>query len=290
MPRRPAKPSPAEISGVAALLLALLLSLFSPTLAMLPLALFLLSCLAAPFLAGYGFFLPVISRGSPEGKQVALTFDDGPWPASTPILLDLLARHNLQATFFVVGRQAEKHPELIAAILAQGHTIGNHSLRHDSLLMLRRPKTLQEDIHATQEILQKSGITPCVFRPPAGITNPRLKQVLALENLLAVNYSCRAMDGGNRNIDNLAEKILKRRRPGDIIMLHDLPPQGKALTSIWQKELDRLFAALQANGQVVSLEKIIRHPVMRSESAGSHGSHNPIGTQPSTGTSNEKRG
>ena len=289
MPRRPSKPTPAEISGAIALLLALLLSLLSPPLALLPLSLFLLSCLVAPFVAGYGFFLPVISRGTPENKQVALTFDDGPWPTSTPILLDLLARHNLQATFFVVGRQAEKHPELIAAILAQGHTIGNHSLRHDSLLMLRRPKTLQKDIHTTQEILQKSGVTPLVFRPPAGITNPRLKQVLALENLLAVNYSCRAMDGGNRNIDNLAGKILARLRPGDIIMLHDLPPQGKALSSTWQKELDRLFAALQDNGQVVSLEKIIHHPVMRSESDDPHCSHNPIGTQPSTGTTNEKR-
>jgi peptidoglycan/xylan/chitin deacetylase (PgdA/CDA1 family) len=289
MPRRPSKPSAAEISGAIALLLALLLSLLSPPLALLPLSLFLLSCLVAPFVAGYGFFLPVISRGTPEGKQVALTFDDGPWPTSTPILLDLLARHNLQATFFVVGRQAEKYPELIATILAQGHTIGNHSLRHDSLLMLRRPKTLQKDIHATQEILQKLGVTPLVFRPPAGITNPRLKQVLALENLLAVNYSCRAMDGGNRNIDNLAGKILARLRPGDIIMLHDLPPQGKALSSTWQKELDRLFAALQDNGQVVSLEKIIHHPVMRSESDDPHCSHNPIGTQPSTGTTNEKR-
>jgi peptidoglycan/xylan/chitin deacetylase (PgdA/CDA1 family) len=266
MPRRPSKPSAAEISGAIALLLALLLSLLSPPLALLPLSLFLLSCLVAPFVAGYGFFLPVISRGTPENKQVALTFDDGPWPTSTPILLDLLARHNLQATFFVVGRQAEKHPELIAAILAQGHTIGNHSLRHDSLLMLRRPKTLQKDIHTTQEILQKSGITPCVFRPPAGITNPRLRQVLAREKLLAVNYSCRAMDGGNRNIANLAGKILARLRPGDIIMLHDLPPQQKSLLPVWQKELDCLFAALQDNGQIVSLEKIIRHPVMRSES------------------------
>lgn len=257
MPRRPSKPSPAEISGAVALLLALLLSLFSPTLAVLPLSLFLLSCLAAPFLAGYGFFLPVISRGNPEGKQVALTFDDGPWPTSTPILLNLLARHNLQATFFVVGLQAEKHPKLIAAILTQGHSIGNHSLRHDSLLMLRSPKTLQEDIHATQKILKKSGVTPCVFRPPAGITNPRLKQVLALENLLAVNYSCRAMDGGNRNIDNLAEKILQRLRPGDIIMLHDLPPHRKELSGYWQQELESLFVALKANYQVVSLEKII---------------------------------
>ena len=263
MPRRPSKPSPAEISGVAALLLAILLSLLSPALALLPLALFLLSCLAAPFIAGYGFFLPVISRGSPENNQVALTFDDGPWPASTPILLDLLARHNLQATFFVVGLQAAKYPDLIAAILAQGHSIGNHSLQHDAFLMLRRTKTLQEDIHTTQEILIKQGIRPLVFRPPSGITSPRLKQVLAREKLLAVNYSCRAMDGGNRNINNLAGKILRRLQPGDIIMLHDLPPRPKTSTSSWQRELDCLFAALQDNGRVVPLEKIIHHPVWR---------------------------
>ncbi|MDO9043609.1 MAG: polysaccharide deacetylase family protein [Desulfocapsaceae bacterium] len=266
---RVCKPSPAEISGGGALLLALLLSLFSPILALLPLSLFLLSCLVAPFLAGYGFFLPVISRGHPVNNHVALTFDDGPWPSSTPILLDLLARHQLVATFFVVGRQAAKHPELIAAILAQGHTIGNHSWRHDPFLMLRTPKTLEQDIQMTQEILKKSGVTPLLFRPPAGITNPRLKQVLARENLLTITYSCRAFDGGNRNVSNLAGKILQRLQSGDIIMLHDLLPQQQGLSDYWQQELDRLFAALKDRYQVVTLEEIIQHPVMMSESGGS---------------------
>ncbi len=264
--RRSCKLSPAEIIGIIALLLALLLSLLSPHLALFPLLFFLLSCLIAPFFSGYGFFLPVISRGSPAGNQVALTFDDGPSPLSTPILLDLLARHNLSATFFVVGKLAVKYPDLIAAILAQGHTIGNHSLRHDPLLMLRTSKTLQEDVYATQEILKKLGVTPLVFRPPAGITNPRLQRVLARENLLAVNYSCRAMDGGNRNIRNLAGKILQRLRPGDIIMLHDLPPQQQGLSGYWQQELDRLFAVLKDSYQVVALEEIIQHPVMMRES------------------------
>ena len=265
MPRRFSEPSPAEISGGAALLLALLLFVFSPVLALVPLSLFLLSCLVAPFLTGYGFFLPVISRGRADNRHVALTFDDGPSPASTPILLDLLARHKLQATFFVVGQQAAKYPELIAAILAQGHSIGNHSLHHDPLLMVRTPKTLREDIHRTQEILIQQGVRPLVFRPPSGVTNPRLRRVLAQENLIAVAFSCRAFDGGNRFIRNLADRILRRLRPGDIIMLHDLPPQRQAWSGDWQKELERLFAALQENYQVVSLEESIRQPVMRRE-------------------------
>ena len=270
MPRPSSKPSPAEISGGAALVLALLLWVFSPVLALLPLSLFLLSCLVAPFLPGSGFFLPVISRGRADNRHVALTFDDGPSPASTPILLDLLARYKLVATFFVVGQQAAEYPELIAAILAQGHSIGNHSLRHDPLLMARTPRTLREDIRRTQEILTQQGVRPLVFRPPAGVTNPRLKSVLAQENLIAVAFNCRACDGGNRFIRNLAGRILRRLRPGDIIMLHDLPPQRQAWSRCWQKELERLFAALQENYQVVSLEKIIRHPVMMSESAGAH--------------------
>lgn len=265
MQRNAPKLSLAEKAGAIALLCAGLFFFFSPGLAILPLSLFLLLCLAAPFFPEFEFFLPVISQGNPEGRHVALTFDDGPSPVSTPILLDLLARHKLQATFFVVGEKAAKHPELIAAIIAHGHSIGNHSLRHDPLLMLRTPKTLQKDIHATQDILKNNGIRPLVFRPPVGITNPRLKRVLARENLIAITYSCRAFDCGNRNIRNLANKILRRLGPGGIIMLHDLPPKRQASLGYWQKELERLFAALQENYQVVSLETLIQQPVMSRE-------------------------
>lgn len=258
------EPTPAEKTGGIALLLALLLAFLNPSLASAPLAFFLLLCLVAPFFPAFGFFLPVISQGSPAGNRIALTFDDGPWPSSTPILLELLARHQLRATFFVVGRQAAQFPELIEAILAQGHSIGNHSLRHDPFLMLRTPAHLQGDIHATQEILKKFGIRPRVFRPPAGITNPVLGRVLARENLMAVAYSCRAFDRGNRNIRNLAEKILRQLRPGGIVMLHDLPPQRASKSDCWQKELVRLFSVLQDSGRVVALEEIIQHPVMES--------------------------
>ncbi|MBI5556891.1 MAG: polysaccharide deacetylase family protein [Deltaproteobacteria bacterium] len=255
--------SPAEKTGFTALLLALLLGWFNPVLAPLPLLFFLLLCLGMPFLPDVGFFLPLVSRGTRKTEGIALTFDDGPSPASTPILLDLLARHHLPATFFVVGEKARRHPELIAAILAQGHTIGNHSWRHDYFLMLRTPKVLRADIRQTQDILAKSGVTPLVFRPPVGITGPRLGKALARENLIAVNYSCRAFDGGNRNIGNLAEKLLRRLQPGDIIMLHDLPPRQKSLSGYWQQELDRLFSALNENYQVAPLEEIIEYPVMR---------------------------
>jgi len=258
----------AERTGGAALLAALLLFFWYPLAAVVPLALFLLLCCVAPFLPGFGFFLPVISRGLPVGANVALSFDDGPSPESTPVLLDLLARHKLPATFFVVGRQAEQYPELIAAILEQGHTIGNHSLRHDYFLMVRSVDTVHQDLRQTQEILAQQGIRPHVFRPPAGITSPRLHAALQREGLYAVNYSCRAWDRGNRNLLDLAAKILRRLRPGDIIMLHDLPPFQPEFAGYWRHELDQLFAALVADFQVVPLEELIGRPVMDREQAG----------------------
>jgi peptidoglycan/xylan/chitin deacetylase (PgdA/CDA1 family) len=255
----------AEGAGGAALVSALLLLFWYPLAAVIPLGLFLLLCCVAPFLPGFGFFLPVISHGLPVGTRVALSFDDGPSPASTPILLDLLAHHKLPATFFVVGRQAEKYPGLITAILQQGHTIGNHSLRHDYFLMLRQVDTLQQDIHQTQKILAQQGIQPLVFRPPNGITSPRLYAVLQREGLYAVNFSCRAWDSGNRNLQNLAAKILRRLRPGDIIMLHDLPPFQPEFSGYWRHELDHLFTMLAADFKVVPLEELIRRPVMSRE-------------------------
>ncbi len=244
------------------MVLGTLLLLFHPSLAMLPFGLFLLLCLIMPFLPCAGFFLPIICRGKAGIQDIALTFDDGPSPESTPILLDLLAGHGLQGTFFVIGEKACAHPELIKNILLQGHTIGNHSLRHDPLLMLRRAGTLQADIHNTQKILQEFGIQPLIFRPPAGITNPHLKKVLTREGLTAVNYSCRAFDRGNRNINNLAEKILTRLQPGDIIMLHDLPPHQRNLIDDWQLELDHLFGELKRNYTLSKLEDILQRPVM----------------------------
>ncbi len=262
--------SAAEKTGMIALGGAGLLFFVNPFFAAVLLVLFIVLCFCAPFFPQYSFFLPVISCGLPGTQGVALTFDDGPSPASTPVLLELLARHNMQATFFVVGEKAAKYPELIKEIVAKGHTIGNHSWRHDNFLMLRSGKTVQEDIHATQRILQAYGVQPLVFRPPVGITSPRLVNVLEEEGLVTVTFSCRAFDRGNRNIHNLAGKILDCLQPGNIIMLHDLLPHQEALSDYWQKELDSLFYSLARNYDVVALEQIIGRPVMNVSPARGH--------------------
>ncbi len=251
-----------EKIGVIAIALGFGLLPVAPYPALFPLLFFLFMCLVAPFFPQYSLFLPVISHGRPGEKGVALTFDDGPSPESTPVILDLLARYQLPATFFVIGKKAAAHPELMRDILACGHAIGNHSLRHDYLLMLRGAENLRKDICRTQEIIKQTGVRPFVFRPPVGITNPHLGRVLAGQGLVAVGYSCRALDRGNRDIINLAGKILGKLRPGDIIMLHDLPPYKANMSEQWHHELERLFSGLAADFSVVPLAHLIGRPVM----------------------------
>ncbi len=255
--------SQAEKLGGLVFLFALVLFSINPWLAAPPLLLFVLLCLVAPFLPQWGFFLPVISKSKTGSKAVALTFDDGPSPASTPILLDLLDRYHFQATFFVVGKQAEKYPHLIADILARGHTIGNHSWQHDNLLMLRSKNSIRQDIRRTQQLLMRCGVRPLLFRPPVGITGPRLKSILENEGLMAVTFSCRAFDGGNKKIDDLAERISRKLKPGDIILLHDLAPETEKGGKRWQYEINRLLSTLDTNEhEVQPLEAVIGLAVM----------------------------
>jgi peptidoglycan/xylan/chitin deacetylase (PgdA/CDA1 family) len=210
-----------------------------------------------------GFFLPVINRGGGEGKTVALTFDDGPDPDATPCLLDLLQRHGLTAAFFVAGQKAERHPGLVREILRRGHEIGNHSYHHDTLLMLRSRARLADEIFRTQTVLAGFGVRPRLFRPPVGITNPRLSGVLEEMRMECVTFSCRACDFGNRRIGGMAGTILRKVRPGAIVLLHDIsPPDGSGIAE-WFAEVGELIKGLKARGyDIVSLSGLIGRSVM----------------------------
>ena len=268
--------TPALAAGLTALCLCGFLLLLGSIWAALPPAVFVGLCAAAPFCPAWGFFLPVVSRG-PRGKAVVcVTFDDGPDPATTPLLLQLLERQGAKAAFFVTGERAGRHGALIAAILAGGHDIGNHSFHHDPFLMLRRTDVLRREIKDTQEELRDFGISPLAFRPPVGVTSPRLAAVLEEQGLRCVTFSCRAPDWGNRQIGGMARKILRKVRPGDIILLHDTRPTGAATPDAWLKEIEDLLEGLKMKGlPVVPLAELIGAPVMsRSMAAGARGLKN----------------
>ena len=255
--------SPALFTGVTVFFISGFLLWIRPTLAVVPLGFFILLCLVAPFLTRAGFFLPVISRQDRGRNVAALTFDDGPDPDVTPLLLEVLRRHDVQATFFVAGAKAKQHPELIREILSRGHTLGNHSYHHDPLLMLRSRTRLKEEIARTQELLANFAVRPLTFRPPVGITNPRLKGVLRELGMYCVTFSCRAFDRGNRRIEKLAMIILKKVRPGAIILLHDVTPRNGGGIAQWLTEMERMVSGLKTRGyEILPLSELIDRPVM----------------------------
>ncbi len=256
--------SPAEKCGIAAHLLAILLSLWDVRMATIPLFMFILLCAGAPFFPGYGFFLPVVSRGTTSRKAVALTFDDGPDPVSTPDLLRLLARHQVYATFFVNGTKAEQFPDMIREILNQGHTIGNHTHTHDNLIMFKSSRALKREIETAQQVLKRFGIAPLAFRPPVGVTNPKLRGVLEELGMYTLNFSCRAGDRGNRNIRRLARRILARVHSDAIIALHDVRPRNGNTMVDWTREVDLILWGLKRRGyMVLPLPELIGRPVMQ---------------------------
>ena len=246
--RSPGRPlSQAEFCGIAALCLAVSLAFFSPCLAILPLACFLLACCLAPFFSGWGFFYPVISHGERAGTTIWLTFDDGPDPRSTPLLLAKLAEHGLPATFFVNGGRVRRHPALIRDMLRRGHAIGNHSHSHEPCIMFRGPARLEREIRLTQRALARAGAAPTLFRPPVGINVPAWAEALHQNGLLAVNFSLRPRDLGNRRVRGLARRILRKLRPGDIVLLHDAWPKNDSGEQ-WLAELEALFAGIKERG------------------------------------------
>jgi peptidoglycan/xylan/chitin deacetylase (PgdA/CDA1 family) len=253
----------AEQVGLISLSGAGFLLFFDVRLSVLLLAGFIILCIAAPFFPRFGFYLPIISRGTPHKKAVALTFDDGPDPQSTPHLLDLLQKHQIKATFFVTGQKAAQNPELMMEILRQGHSVGNHSYTHNNLVMFTSCQSIIRELEAAQNVLSNFGVLALAFRPPVGITGPRLWPALKKTDRYLVNFSCRSFDGGNRWIKGLSEKILKRIGPGDIVVLHDVRPHKPFLLGYWLNEMELILSGITNKGLAVwPLAEIIGRPVM----------------------------
>jgi len=263
------KLSIATLTCFFSFLTAFLLTLIDVRLAVIPLSGFVVVSLMAPFFHGCSYYMPVISRGNSGKKAVALTFDDGPDPYTTPPLLDLLERYNVRVTFFVTGTKAAAGPDLIRAILARGHCVGNHTCSHDNFIMLKNTRAIMNEIGETQSVLGRFAVTSHAFRPPVGITSPRTKNILMKYGMYNVGFSCRGNDFGNRRIKGLAGRVLGRVKADDIIMLHDvMPPKNECLNS-WLNEVDLVLAGIIEKGLVIlPLSELIGRPVMTRMNSG----------------------
>jgi peptidoglycan-N-acetylglucosamine deacetylase len=170
----------------------------------------------------------VANRSRVSGARcVALTFDDGPDPIDTPKLLDLLREKGVKATFFVVGKRAEQHPEVVRRAWTEGHLLGNHTWSHNSLFCFLLPHRLRKEIErGTETIRRISGFRPRYFRSPVGLRHPLLAPYLHNAGLEYVSWTIRTRDTLTANSTVLARRILNKAASGDIILLHDHLPGG----------------------------------------------------------------
>jgi len=159
-----------------------------------------------------------------DGPFIALTFDDGPVPATTPRLLDILKKRNVRATFFVTGQNAERYPDIVRRAFNDGHEIANHSWNHPRFTAAKTDVSGQ--LRRTSNIIQKiTGTAPTTMRPPYGATNAALNARIKREHgLTPVMWSLDPQDWKYRNANYVATQVIERVRPGAIILLHDIHP------------------------------------------------------------------
>lgn len=185
-----------------------------------------LSALVA-FLFMPGFDLPGRAiRRVRGGCRVALTFDDGPHPDTTPALLETLRRAGVRATFFLIGEAVDRWPDLVRQIAADGHIVGNHTQRH-RLLTFRTRAQVVDEVAACQQALARIGVQARLFRPPHGFTSIGLHPVLRRYGLRLVSWqgSLRDTDAPGRQV--IVERAMAIAGPGRILLLHDQPRCGE---------------------------------------------------------------
>ncbi|HLR15751.1 MAG TPA: polysaccharide deacetylase family protein [Bacillota bacterium] len=160
----------------------------------------------------------------PDGKYIALTFDDGPHPDVTPRILETLDIYDAKATFFMLGLQVEKHPDVAAEVARRGHEIANHSQTHKDLTTLNQDQLMNEIQGSNQLIHQITGQKPILYRPPYGSYNEHIKQIIQQNGLSIMLWSVDSLDWKNRNQQTITSTVTAEATVDSTILMHDIHP------------------------------------------------------------------
>lgn len=194
----------------------------------------------ASYYIGSGVYIKTICK--PEKEGVVLTFDDGVDEVQTPKVLDVLKKYDVKAIFFIIGEKAEKYPEIVKRILADGHKIGIHSYTHKPIFPILSYDNMHKEVWDTKEILEKiSGETIDLFRPPFGVTNPNVAKVVEELNLKTIGWNIRSFDTDmSQDRHQVAERVTKKITGKDIILLHDNRMGSEVLLEELLKNIENL--------------------------------------------------
>ena len=206
-----------------------------------------------PFLNSRGSWTPFswvekynyIFSGPYNKAEVALTFDDGPDPIFTPLILDKLKRYDVKATFFLLGVNIEKFPEIAKRISEEGHVIGNHTYNHPKLTQVS-DEEYHHQIHKSDEIIQSLiGYKPKFFRPTYGAINENQVQWATEQGMMVTQWSIDTLDWQGLSAEIITQTVMRDALPGSIILQHnapDVPLQGSV------DALDQIILGLKGKG------------------------------------------
>jgi peptidoglycan-N-acetylglucosamine deacetylase len=199
----------------------------------------------------------LLLKGSSSSKKVALTFDDAPDTTFTPQVLDTLKKHKVKATFFLVGTQAAKHPDMVKRIVSEGHVIGNHTYDHKLLTKLS-DDAFQQEIMRTQSILEKlCGYTPRLIRPPYGEISESQLLWASEHNYRIVNWNVDSNDWRQLSESQVSDNILKHTKAGSIVLQHSGGGPGQDLSGT-VNALPHVIQTLQSRGyKLVTLPDLL---------------------------------
>jgi peptidoglycan-N-acetylglucosamine deacetylase len=191
-------------------------------------------------------------------KIVLLSFDDGPSEPYTAQILDILARHQVKATFFVVGVNVKKYPHLIKRIIEEGHDLGNHSWTHDNLKK-KSKAAMQQDILKTDEAIRALGYEKTIpFRAPFGQMSAVMPQALSEIKKPHILFNFLAKDWENPPPEVITDRVLQQAKPGFIVTLHD----GWNKRENTVKATDLIVKALKDQGyRFVSASEFLEYPL-----------------------------
>ena len=179
----------------------------------------------ASFTISFGFYLRAFCRKSTKEKFLALTFDDGPHPEYTHQVLDILQKHDIIATFFVIGERIAGNEDVLKRMQTSGHQIGNHSFLHKNTFpWLHANKMALDLLQCEQAIGQAIGYQTKWFRPPFGVTNPNVAKAVRIRGYRVAGWSIRSLDTVTSDKEKVVRRVVSRLQPGAVILLHDHLP------------------------------------------------------------------
>ena len=168
--------------------------------------------------------------------RIALTFDDGPHPRYTPLILDILEEFEIKATFFAVGSNVEAYPELVKRIAREGHELGNHTFHHNHVAKMSL-EDLTQDINRCNDAIEKiTGNRPRYFRPPEGVCTKSVQEICSATDTTIVMWSVDTRDWAHPPIAEIFQNVRRNTQNGSIILMHDFigknSPTPEALRQI----------------------------------------------------------